>query len=292
MLREAYLVGAHAPDPVAAEFPALMLYAVAQSPPQVLQLDIGPLVAAGARGWSLDRSLDQATSVAVAAGRPADAIAILTRLQRLMDRRNRASSTAAFDALLERHRALHDLSRPLVRADHEHARDVWQWLLRLDGEASLALQVAALFHDVERLISGAEERVEADARDYQAFKDAHAESSAALLARTVGDLLPAAIVARAARLIVEHERPRRNGDLDAGLTAERTLLADADALSFFSLNSGGYLDYFGPRQTTRKVAWTLGRLSERGRARLGAVELRSDVRAMLVRSIFDEEELA
>lgn len=103
--------------------------------------------------------------------------AVLTRCQRWMDRRNEASRGPLFDRVLARHREAHDLARPLVRADYNHALDTWQWLLRLAPDAGLAVQLAALLHDVERLISEAEARIEHQAGDYQTFKDGHAARS-------------------------------------------------------------------------------------------------------------------
>ena len=79
--------------------------------------------------------------------------------------------------------------------------------------------------------------------------------------------------ARAAEIIARHEEPA--GD------EEIALLNDADALSFFALNSSGYADYFGPAQTRRKVAWTWRRMREPARARLRTVRLRQDVASAL-----------
>lgn len=197
---------------------------------------------------------------------------ILTRCQRWNDRRNGASRSPLFDRVLAEHRDLHDLSKPLVRADYGHALDTWQWTLRLDPDTDLAVQLAALFHDVERLSSEADARVEQHAADYQAFKDDHAERGAeladALLAWIGAD---AGTRAKTARLIAAHEHPPEPGDPDAQALA---LLNDADALSFFSLNSVGYLDYFGPEATARKVAYTLRRLRPESRRHLGGLRLR------------------
>jgi hypothetical protein len=202
---------------------------------------------------------------------------ILTRCQRWMDRRNGDSRGALFDRVLLRHREAHDLAKPLVRADYDHALDTWQWTLRLDPDAGLAVQLAALFHDIERLASEADARVEHRAADYQAFKDDHAargaESAAALLA---GVGVDAGDRERAARLIAAHEHLPEPGDPDA---AELSLLNDADALSFFSLNSPGYLDYFGPEATRRKVAYTLRRLRPESRRHLDGLRLRPAVAA-------------
>ncbi len=167
-------------------------------------------------------------------------------------RRNAASATPRFDEVLRRHRGMHDLGKPLVKADFEHALDVWQWLLRLSSEASLEAQVAALFHDVERLVSEPDVRIEHRAPDYQEFKDAHARAGAQMACDVLEGLLTPPQLWRVGHLIAHHERP--------GADEELALLNDADALSFFSLNSPGFLAYYGPEHTRRKVAYTLGRL--------------------------------
>jgi hypothetical protein len=200
-------------------------------------------------------------------------IEILSRAQPYLDRRNDASSGARFDRVLAAHHALHDLAKPLVRADYAHAIDVWQWTLRLEPGASLAVQAAALFHDVERLVSEADQRVEQRALDYAAFKREHARRGAAIAERALIEAgLEVAAAARAAELVRAHEAP--DGD------PERALLNDADALSFFSLNSAGFMDYYGPEHTRTKVAYTLARLSPERRERLGAMRLRADVAAL------------
>lgn len=198
---------------------------------------------------------------------------VLTRYQRLCPRVNRASQTPAFRRALRAHRALHDLSKPLVRADYDHALDVWQWLLRLSPKASAPLQLAALFHDIERLYSEADVRSEQHARDYQAFKDAHARTGAVLtLCALTGLGLSDAELAGVEALIAMHELPSH--EARAGEAAD---LADADALSFFTLNSPGFADYYGPQHTRMKVSYTLGRMTTRARRLLGRVKLRSDI---------------
>jgi hypothetical protein len=209
--------------------------------------------------------------------------------------RNAASASPLFDAALARHRALHHLyglDKPLVRADFDHALDTWQWILRLAPEAGLAVQLAALFHDVERLASEAEVRIErfaagaadaADAADaakkYQEFKDAHARIGAAWTDEILGALeVDPATRRDAVRLVGRHERPPLPGEPDGD---DLALLNDADALSFFSLNSPGYLDYHGPEPTRRKVAWTLERMRPAARRLLAGVRLRADVAEIL-----------
>jgi hypothetical protein len=208
--------------------------------------------------------------------RPVTAVAgeVLIRYQRFATARNSQACGPTFDQVLARHRAIHDLTKPLVAADFDHALDTWRWVLRLDWEASLPLQIAALFHDVERLASEADVRVEQHAPDYAAFKQQHAAAGAAaaqqILAPVVSD---PALLERVTDLIANHERPGRD--------PEKALLNTADALSFFSLNACGFISHYGPAHTRRKIAYTLDRLAPEARAWLGQIRHRADIAAML-----------
>lgn len=205
-------------------------------------------------------------------------IELLTRAQRWVDRRTRYSRDPVFDRVLALHRQLHDLCKPLVRADYNHALDVWQWLVRLCPEAGLAVQIAALFHDIERLVSEADARIEHLAGSYDRFKHAHARTGARMAYQRLSGLgLADDARAEVARLIEEHEHRPEPGAHDPDLA----LLNDADGLSFFSLNSAGFLDYYGHAHTRRKIAWTLARLGPRARDRLAQVRLRSDVLGLM-----------
>lgn len=197
------------------------------------------------------------------------------RYQRLFAARNGASSQPRFERMLRVHAELHDRSKPLVRADHDHAIDVWQWTLRLAPDASEALQIAALFHDIERLISEADVRIEHAARDYVAFKQSHARSGAALVAGILAKLdIPPEVAARAVALVERHEQPEADEEI--------ALLNDADALSWFALNSPGFFAYFGREHTEKKVAYTRARMrSPRAQQLLGEVRLERELRALL-----------
>lgn len=185
---------------------------------------------------------------------------VLTRYQRLLPLGNEHDSHGVI-CLLAPHRALFDLHKPLVRADYDHALDVWRWLLRLDPHASTALQLAALFHDVERLSTEADARVEHLAPDYLEFKRRHAAAGATYLMQFLTRLGVAdPVVQRVGELVRLHEEPRPDREL--------IQLNDADSLSFFSLNSWGFINYFGHAHTRTKVHYTLRRMSRSARSLL------------------------
>jgi hypothetical protein len=231
--------------------------------------------------WAFDRRLD----VLVARGAPLRVSAppelapavlseIRTRGQRLAPRRTPATAGAWFDRVLAAHRALHDLDRPLVRADYDHALDAWQWAVRRDAGAPRAVQLAVLLHDIERLASEADARLEHLAADYQAFKDAHARAGARIARGVLAQAgVPDGLADEVCALIAVHERPSDDPALRA--------INDADALSFFSFNSPGYLAYFGPDRTAAKVAYTLARMSEAARRELPALRMPAAVRAAI-----------
>lgn len=215
----------------------------------------------------------------------ATVLQILTRAQPYLDRRNASSEGGQFDRLLAVHASMHDLSRPLVRADYAHALDTWQWTLRLEPRASRALQIAALFHDIERLLSEADVRIEQHARDYAAFKRSHAHVGAAITREVLAHTgLHETTLERAVTLVDTHELPHSD--------RERTILNDADALSFFSLNSAGFLDYYGVEHTRRKIAYTLARASAAARAKLPRLRLRRDVAALVTEATTHDLRLA
>jgi hypothetical protein len=274
--------------------PALELGEVAELAEVVVRdADEAPADAVTAAGWNddgfdfwvFDRHLDDlvARGEPLGVASPAGAAAaiarqIATRGQRLAPRRNPATAGAWFDRVLDEHRALHDLDRPLVRADFDHAIDAWQWSLRLDPEAPAEVQLAVLLHDIERLATEPDARIEHLAADYQAFKDAHARAGARIARTVLARAQVAAELADAAcALIAVHERP-------ADAPAIRAL-NDADALSFFSFNSPGYLAYFGAEQTRAKVAYTLARMSPAARRELPRLRVPRLVGAELTRRL-------
>jgi hypothetical protein len=217
-----------------------------------------------------DEELEQTRPVRAIAVRGADAagvaLELLGRYQRLVVRRNRASSTPIFDAVLEAHAKLFDASPLLVRGDIEHALDTWQWMLRLDPDIGLAPQLAALFHDIDRLESDPREKIEH--RAYRVLDGPQArrggERMRAIL-RAVGVDEPD--VLRASNLV--------DGCVPGA--ADAAILDDAEALSFLSLMTPVYADYFGLAQTRRKMTFTLSRLGSDAREKVAMFRLRPDL---------------
>ncbi len=195
---------------------------------------------------------------------------VVVRCQRLAGRRNDASRCDVFERVLSGHRRLFaaDASPSAAgAAQHARALDRWQWLLRLDPGAGLEPQIAALFHDVERLT---------------AARQAEPRRGSWIADELLVDLqIDLATRVRVHELIRGHERSHQPVDLGGSAARELRQLRNADALSFFSLDSAAYLASAGAESTRRKVAGALGRLSPDCRAHLDSLRLCQALRQMI-----------
>jgi hypothetical protein len=204
---------------------------------------------------------------------PGVAVEVLGRYQRLVARRNAASTTALFDVVLDAHARLFQARGAAALRDHEHALDTWQWMQRLEPDAGLVPQLAALFHDVERLDDEPIERIEHRARRLLDGAPRVMPGSGADRVRATlrGAGVAQGDVDRVADLVCGRSLYER----------EAALLDDADAVSFLSLTSAAYADYFGLAQTRRKVTFLLNRLGHSARSKVALIRLRPDVHRLL-----------
>ncbi len=254
------------------EFPTIRLERVETRDPQDVVFD--DFAWRGAFDFQpFDERMEEVCALGRVAVRGSDAagvaLELLARYQRLVLRRNRASSTALFDAVLDVHAVLLDEAG----VERDHALDTWQWLLRLDPDAELAPQIAALFHVTEFVDRGAHERLE-----HRPSRIRDQDTSVAAGERVHAILRSVGLELHVAERVQTLLSGRASGEPEA------RLLDDADGLSFLSLLSAPYADHFGLAQTRRKSTHTLSRLSANGLAMVALVRLRPDVGRLLDRA--------
>jgi hypothetical protein len=203
---------------------------------------------------------------------------VMERCQRLAGRRNAASRGGHFERALDAHRGLYDVSQPAGAAAHARALDTWQWLLRLDPEAGLAPQLAALFRGLGRTASGAAGEL-AGARSEEAWgRDLRRGAMTAdeVCAELGIDLATRVLVHR----LIDCRRPPAAG---RSATAAAAALDAARALSFFSLDAAARLADCGFEWTARAARHHLTRLTPRGRAHLETLRLPAALGSLLRR---------
>jgi hypothetical protein len=111
----------------------------------------------------------------------------------------------------------------------EHLRRTRDWLLALDPDASEALRLAGLTHDIERHFPGGPvSDLTLAPEDELEYRRLHSERSAAIVSDWLREQgADEALVTEVARLIVAHE---------VGGVADEDLLQAADSLSFLEVN--------------------------------------------------------
>ena len=157
-----------------------------------------------------------------------------------------------------------------VPEDYRHALNVLAWVRRFKPDADIALQIAALAHDIERALP--DKKVHrSEFQDYDEFKQSHAKNSA----RIVRELLTKyeidqQIVERICYLIRNHEFGTKDDE-------DLIVLKDADSLSFFEVNLPHYYKREGKEETYRRMYWGFLRLSEKAKSFLRNINYKENV---------------
>lgn len=143
------------------------------------------------------------------------------------------------------------IAQSLVPEDPIHAENTLQWVLKLKPDADIALQIAALAHDIDRASKHKVQRKNFDG--YDDFKDAHAKNSAKILKKILEKHdIPTKIIEKSCHLVSCHE---------VGGDRESNLLKDADSIAYFDYNLPFYFKREGWKETMRRCKWGYSRLS-------------------------------
>ena len=145
------------------------------------------------------------------------------------------------------------IARSRVPEDPLHARNTLEWLLKLKSDADVALQIAALGHDIERAMEERKVRRE-NFSDYEEFKKAHALNSARILKEIMEECgADEDLINDVVDLVKKHEW---------GEDERADLLMIADTLSFFEVNLPLYFQRNSLEETRRRFLWGYRKLPE------------------------------
>ena len=172
------------------------------------------------------------------------------------------------------------ISGSKVPEDLAHAHNTLAWLLRIRPNADDALQISALGHDIERAIDTRKVKRE-DYLDYNAFKDAHAKTSALILSETVQAYhLEEDLIDDVSRIVSRHE---------TGGDARSDLIREADALSFFDVNLPLFYEREGWKRALRRCLWGYKRLSKETKRKVREFLYDDDEINSLIKSVIKDD---
>lgn len=140
-----------------------------------------------------------------------------------------------------------------VPEDPIHSKNTREWVLKLKPQADMALQIAALGHDIERSII--ERKIKrANYTNYNDFKLAHSRNSANILYELLSKFnINSNIIERVTYLVLNHEF---GGNPDANI------LRDADSISYFDVNLPYYFQRHSEEETVFRIKWGYNKLSK------------------------------
>jgi len=145
------------------------------------------------------------------------------------------------------------ISKSEIPEDSKHSKNTRAWVLKLLPEADVALQIAALGHDIERSIKELKIKRENYA-DYDEFKTAHARNSAKFLDDLLSKYdLDKTIRDKVSNLVTHHE---------FGGNPEANILKEADSISYFDVNLPLYFQRNSKKETEFRITWGYQRLSD------------------------------
>lgn len=144
----------------------------------------------------------------------------------------------------------------------QHGERVLEYVLQLNPEASLELQVAALAHDIERSFDKENRpKKEQFLGGYASYKAAHAKRSAEVVAKIIEEFggFEKDFIDRVSYLVENHEV---GGDQDA------TDLKDADTLAFIKDSMQNPTGAQEPRtinDVKERLDWMFAKISEKNK---------------------------
>jgi hypothetical protein len=149
-----------------------------------------------------------------------------------------------------------------VDGEKEHAEDVLGWVEKLTENPSLALRLAALFHDIDRVVTpgvGGGFKGDRRSREYLEYKKAHARRSAdyiypRLLKRGVDQQ----VVERARFLIIHHDDT--GSEVESFQDNELDYLVAADSLALFTTTGPRLYERDGEKRVKDKIRFMIEKM--------------------------------
>jgi hypothetical protein len=166
-----------------------------------------------------------------------------------------------------------------VGGEQAHALDVLGWVQELRRDVSIPLGLAALFHDIDRVVTpnaGGGFKGSRSGSEYALHKKQHASRSALFIAPLLREHgLASEVVDRTVFLIVHHDD--QGHEVAALSDADLDCLVAADSFAFFTSIGPKLYAQEGESRTRDKIRFMIEKLPENARILLSQHRLSSEV---------------
>jgi ribosomal protein S27AE len=166
-----------------------------------------------------------------------------------------------------------------VGGEYRHGNDVLSWVQRLSPRATLPLQLAALFHDIDRVVTpgkGGGFRGNRNSAAYALHKKQHAQRSAVFIGPRLREIgFVSRVVERALFLIRHHDDTGE--EVEVLRDPDLNTLVAADTFAFFTSIAPKLYATEGEARLRDKVRFMVDKLPDDARLLLWRSRLRNSV---------------
>lgn len=177
-----------------------------------------------------------------------------------------------------------------VDGEKNHALDVYKWVQKIKKNASMTLKIAALFHDIDRIITpgvGAGFKGNRTTREYIEHKKAHASRSANYICPLfLKNGLNKSFVDRVRFLIQHHDDTGK--EIEFINDRELDILVSADSLSFFDTIATALYKEEGEERLKDKVRFMIQKMPKLGKRLLESQILENKIFEKIKREVLSE----
>lgn len=177
-----------------------------------------------------------------------------------------------------------------IDGEKEHALVVLSWVRKFEQNPSQVLQIAALFHDVDRIVTpGAGSGFKGDRKSkaYGEHKKAHAQRSASYIAPLLTkEGVPQASIERITFLIVHHDDTGE--EIEQYHDRELSVLVAADSLAFFTSIAPKLYEAEGEARLKDKVRFMIEKMPAFARHMLSQQILENTVFERVKREVLQD----
>ena len=149
-----------------------------------------------------------------------------------------------------------------IEGERKHAKEVLRWVKKLDKNPSLQLKIAALFHDIDRVITpgvGSGFKGSRKSEAYLLHKKAHAKRSAEYITKKLSKMqIDPKMVDRIKFLIKHHDDTIK--EIEKFKDKELEILVAADSFSWFTTTGLAIYGAEGEKRAKDKLKFMINKL--------------------------------
>jgi len=177
-----------------------------------------------------------------------------------------------------------------VDGEREHAITVLSWVKKLKKNPSMPLQISALFHDIDRLVttgSGGGFEGDRKSKDYLLYKKRHAKRSAEYTCQKLEEFNIKQSIIYKTHFLIEHHDDTLS-EIDSYQDNDLEILVAADVFSWFSTTGIKLLHTEGEKRTKDKLRFMLSKTPNFALKLLSEMKINNSTLDKLKNQVFKE----